>query len=81
MRGAGEVTVEQLTGQPVLQVKLDPQAIARFGTSMKSRTWAIATGQSYAVTRIVASFGKARPAATSTALMIPAGAGQAEQCR
>ena len=36
MRGAGEVTVEQLTGQPVLQVKLDPQAIARFGVSRRN---------------------------------------------
>jgi cobalt-zinc-cadmium resistance protein CzcA len=31
IEGAGEVSTEQLTGQPVLQVKVDPQAIARFG--------------------------------------------------
>lgn len=29
--GADEITGEQLTGQPVLQVKMDPQAIARYG--------------------------------------------------
>jgi len=31
IRGRGEVTGEQLTGQPVLQVRVDPQAIARYG--------------------------------------------------
>ena len=31
IEGRGEVTGEQLTGQPVLQVRLDPQAIERFG--------------------------------------------------
>ena len=31
LRGASDVSLEQLTGQPVLQVKVDPQAIARFG--------------------------------------------------
>jgi len=29
--GAGEISGEQMTGQPVLQVKVDPQAIARYG--------------------------------------------------
>ena len=31
VRGANEVTVEQLTGQTFLQVRIDPEAIARFG--------------------------------------------------
>lgn len=31
IRGAADITGEQLTGQPVLQVKVDPQAIARYG--------------------------------------------------
>ncbi len=31
IEGAGEVSGEQITGQPVLEVKIDPQAIARFG--------------------------------------------------
>lgn len=35
IRGAGEVTGEQITGQPVLQVKVDPSAIARFGVSTR----------------------------------------------
>jgi heavy metal efflux system protein len=34
--GRGEVTGEQLTGQPVLQVKVDPQAIARFGVPTRN---------------------------------------------
>lgn len=29
--GVGDVSGEQITGQPVLQVKVDPEAIARFG--------------------------------------------------
>ncbi len=36
IRGRGEVTGEQLTGQPVLQVKVDPQAIARFGVPTRN---------------------------------------------
>jgi heavy metal efflux system protein len=31
IRGVGDVSGEQITGQPVLQVKVDPEAIARFG--------------------------------------------------
>lgn len=31
LRGASEASLEQLTGQPVLQVRVDPRAIARFG--------------------------------------------------
>jgi len=31
VRGAGEISAEQLTGQPVLQVRVDPRAIARYG--------------------------------------------------
>lgn len=31
IRGAVDITGEQLTGQPVLQVRVDPEAIARFG--------------------------------------------------
>jgi cobalt-zinc-cadmium resistance protein CzcA len=34
--GRGEVTGEQLTGQPVLQVKVDPQAIARYGVPTRN---------------------------------------------
>jgi cobalt-zinc-cadmium resistance protein CzcA len=34
--GRGEVTGEQLTGQPVLQVKVDPQAIERFGVPTRN---------------------------------------------
>lgn len=33
--GAGEVTGEQVTGQPILQVKIDPQAIARHGIASR----------------------------------------------
>jgi cobalt-zinc-cadmium resistance protein CzcA len=29
--GAGEVSAEQITGQPTLQVQVDPQAVARYG--------------------------------------------------
>lgn len=36
IRGRGEVSGEQLTGQPVLQVKVDPQAIARFGVPTRN---------------------------------------------
>lgn len=31
IRGAADITGEQLSGQPVLQVKVDPHALARFG--------------------------------------------------
>ncbi|MDW8308405.1 MAG: efflux RND transporter permease subunit, partial [Verrucomicrobiales bacterium] len=31
IRGAADITGEQLTGQPVLQVKIHPEAIARYG--------------------------------------------------
>jgi len=31
IRGAGEISGEQITGQPVLQVKVDPEAIGRYG--------------------------------------------------
>ena len=34
--GANEVSVEQLTGQPVLQVKVDPEAIARLGVPTRN---------------------------------------------
>ncbi|MCX6866226.1 MAG: CusA/CzcA family heavy metal efflux RND transporter, partial [Verrucomicrobia bacterium] len=34
--GANETTVEQLTGQPVLQVKVDPEAIARLGVPTRN---------------------------------------------
>ncbi len=34
--GRGEVTGEQITGQPVLQVKVDPQAIARYGVPTRN---------------------------------------------
>jgi cobalt-zinc-cadmium resistance protein CzcA len=36
MRGVGEVTGEQLTGQPVLQVKVDTQAAERFGVPTRN---------------------------------------------
>ncbi|MEI6084477.1 MAG: CusA/CzcA family heavy metal efflux RND transporter [Verrucomicrobiota bacterium] len=35
LRGANEVAGEQITGQPVLQVKVDPEASARFGVSTR----------------------------------------------
>jgi heavy metal efflux system protein len=35
VRGAGEISGEQLTGQPVLNVQVDPQAIARYGMSTR----------------------------------------------
>jgi heavy metal efflux system protein len=34
--GASEVSVEQLTGQAVLQVRVDPEAIARFGVPTRN---------------------------------------------
>ncbi len=34
--GATEVTGEQITGQPVLQVRVDPEALARFGVPTRS---------------------------------------------
>jgi len=34
--GRGEVTVEQLVGQPVLQVRIDPQATERFGVPARN---------------------------------------------
>ncbi len=36
IRGAGEVSIEQLTGQSVLQVRVDPDAIARFGVPTRN---------------------------------------------
>jgi len=36
VRGASEATVEQLTGQTFLQVRVDPQAIARFGVPTRN---------------------------------------------
>jgi len=36
IRGAGEITGEQLTGQLVLQVQTDPQAIARYGVATRN---------------------------------------------
>jgi len=36
IRGVGEVSGEQISGQPVLQVKVDPEAIARFGVSTEN---------------------------------------------
>ena len=36
VRGATEVTVEQLAGQTFLQVRIDPESIARFGVSRRS---------------------------------------------
>jgi len=35
IRGTGEVNGEQISGQPVLRVKVDPEAIARFGVSTR----------------------------------------------
>jgi cobalt-zinc-cadmium resistance protein CzcA len=34
--GRGEVSGEQLVGQPILQVRVDPQAVARFGVSTRN---------------------------------------------
>ena len=36
VRGASEVSVEQLTGQTFLQVRVDPQAIARYGVPARN---------------------------------------------
>src|SRR5512136_1650944 len=36
IEGRGEVTGEQLVGQPILQVRVDPQAIARFGVPTRN---------------------------------------------
>jgi heavy metal efflux system protein len=36
VKGVGEVTGEQLTGQPVLQIKMDQQAIARYGVPTRN---------------------------------------------
>ncbi|MFZ2656671.1 MAG: CusA/CzcA family heavy metal efflux RND transporter [Victivallales bacterium] len=36
IRGVNEVNVEQVSGQPVLQVKVNPQAIERFGVSTRN---------------------------------------------
>ena len=36
IRGANEVSIEQLTGQSVLQVRVDPDAIARFGVPTRN---------------------------------------------
>ena len=36
IEGVSEVTGEQLTGQPVLQVRVDPQAVARYGVPIRS---------------------------------------------
>jgi cobalt-zinc-cadmium resistance protein CzcA len=36
IRGATDISGEQLTGQPVLQVKVDPQAIARYGVPRRN---------------------------------------------
>ena len=36
IEGAGEVSGEQLTGQPVLQVKIDSQAVARYGVAPRN---------------------------------------------
>jgi cobalt-zinc-cadmium resistance protein CzcA len=36
IKGRGEVTVEQLVGQPVLQVRVDPQATERFGVPARN---------------------------------------------
>jgi cobalt-zinc-cadmium resistance protein CzcA len=36
IKGVGEVTGEQLTGQPILQVRMDPQAIARYGVPTRN---------------------------------------------
>ncbi len=34
--GASDVSSEQLTGQPVLQIKVDPDAVARYGTPARA---------------------------------------------
>ncbi len=36
IKGAGEVSVEQITGQPVLQVKVDSEALARSGVPTRN---------------------------------------------
>ncbi len=36
IRGASEVSVEQITGQPVLQIKIDQEQLARYGVSARS---------------------------------------------
>lgn len=36
IRGVNEVTIEQLTGQGILQVRIDPEAIARFGVPRRN---------------------------------------------
>jgi cobalt-zinc-cadmium resistance protein CzcA len=36
IKGVGEVTGEQLTGQLILQVRMDPQAIARYGVPARN---------------------------------------------
>ncbi|MHC1763687.1 MAG: efflux RND transporter permease subunit [Verrucomicrobiia bacterium] len=36
IEGAGEISGEQLTGQPVLQVKIDPYAVARYGVAPRN---------------------------------------------
>lgn len=36
IRGVADVSTEQLTGQPVLQVKVDPQALSRFGVPTRN---------------------------------------------
>src|SRR5262249_53566598 len=36
IKGASEATVEQLTGQSFLQVRVDPQAIARYGVPSRN---------------------------------------------
>jgi len=36
MEGVGELAGEQLVGQPVLQVRVDPQAIARYGVATRN---------------------------------------------
>ncbi|MSR64492.1 MAG: efflux RND transporter permease subunit, partial [Verrucomicrobiae bacterium] len=36
IRGVGDVSGEQITGQPVLQVKIDPQAVAQFGVPTRN---------------------------------------------
>jgi cobalt-zinc-cadmium resistance protein CzcA len=35
VRGVGEISGEQITGQPVLQIKVKPDAIARYGVSTR----------------------------------------------
>jgi cobalt-zinc-cadmium resistance protein CzcA len=35
IRGVGEISGEQITGQPVLQIKVKPDAIARYGVSTR----------------------------------------------